>query len=182
MKIINKEIRFFVDNSIESLKLKGLLWTFDPNISENMKDLDVKNKQKWGAWKAIDSVINKSELEELEAMIGYKYPTLYKEFLQYKHFYRLEKIQGIEFFTHTSDSWRSDIINQYKIHEPEVIIKKGFIPFGFYEGGKMACFDTNNNFKVVSIFYDPHLNMEPEIELLFENFDTLIHTYYEKNS
>jgi len=181
MNTKNEKIKFFVDHSIESLKLKDLLWTSDPNVPDNMKNLEMEDKNNWFSWKAIESIINENELNELEKRIGLRYPLLYKEFLLYKHFYRVEKIKGVEFFSHKSNNWKSDLIKQYKMQEPEITIKKGFIPFGFLEGGKNVCFDTNDNLKIISIFYDTNLGIEPKIEILFSDFESMIDVYAMEN-
>ena len=175
--MINPQIKSFADNSIKNLKNKDSLWTFDPNIPSEMKDLSVKDKNNWFAWKPIKSNVKRNDLAELEKITNLTYPSLYKEFLMYKHFYNLEKINGVEFYNHNSETWYTDLLNQYEIQEPGIIIEKGFIPFGFYEGGKIACFDTNDDFKIVSVFYDSHLNEKPEITQLFADFETMINSF-----
>ena len=177
-----EKMKFFVNNSIKVLKSKNLLWTFDSDVPIEMKNTEVPEKNGWYSWKFIKSIISDEEINNLEQEIPLKYPKLYIEFLKYKHFYRLEKIENIELFTHKSDSWYSDLINQYNMQEPEVILKNGLIPFGFYEGGKIACFDTNNKHRIISVFYDSNLNTDPLIEPLFDSFDSMLNSYFEKRN
>ena len=182
MKTEIEKLKFFVNHSIEILKLKDLLWTFDTNVPLNMKNPEITDKNGWYAWKETESLVNDIEIDKLEKEINLKYPNLYREFLKYRHFYKLEKIKNIEFFTHKSENWYSDLINQYKIQETEMTIENGLIPFGFCGGGKIACFDTNHNNRIISVFYDSNLNSEPEIEIVFDSFNSMLNSYYEKNN
>ena len=182
MKIEIEKIKFFVNHSIESLKSRDLLWTFDPNIPKNMRNTEIQDKNGWYAWKDTESLIDDIEINKLEQKIDLKYPNIYREFLKYRHFYKLEKIENIDFFTHKSENWDSDLLNQYKIKEPEITLEKGLIPFGFCDGGKISCFDTNNNNRIISVFYDSNLNTESENEIIFDNFSSMLDSYYEKNN
>ena len=97
MKTEIEKLKFFVNHSIEILKLKDLLWTFDTNVPLNMKNPEITDKNGWYAWKETESLVNDIEIDKLEKEINLKYPNLYREFLKYKHFYKLEKIKNIEF-------------------------------------------------------------------------------------
>ncbi|MFT5890366.1 MAG: hypothetical protein ACI9Y7_000456 [Dokdonia sp.] len=174
-----KDISEYIDKSLSNLKLKNLMFHPHPNMPIEMIDKKVEQKDDWIPWKAPSSNVKTKDIIELENKIELKYPKLYIEFLQYKHFYELENIAEISFFKHCSRDWKSELLEQYFDYwEPDEIINKGFIPFADYSDWGIVCLNTNkmhNNDCPIIMFDHETLYNEPvNFEELYPNFETII--------
>lgn len=152
-----KELFEYVDKSLLSLKQANLMYTPHPNMPKEMIDTTINQSDDWIPWKATLSIVSEGDILELENKIGLKYPTIYCDFLKYKHFYELENVADINFFSHCIRDWKSNLLRQYfESWEPDKIIEKGFIPFADYSDWGIVCFDTNrmNNNDCPIIMFD----------------------------
>lgn len=174
-----KEVYEFVDKSLTSLKEADLMFLPDSDMPKEMIDSSVNKKEDWIPWKGIKSIVNDKDILELENKIELKYPELYKDFLKYKHFYELENIEEISFYRHCIRDWKKDLLEVYfEYWEPEVIIKKGFIPFANYSDWGIVCFDTNrmNNSESPIVMFDHETLYENPVPYqdLYENFELMV--------
>lgn len=173
-----KEIFEYVDKSLSSLKKADLMSRPHPNMPTEMIDNTVEQKSGWIPWNAVSSKVTDQDILELENQIELKYPSLYKDFLKYKHFYELENIAEITFFKHCIRDWKSNLTEYYfEYWEPEELIKKGFIPFADYNDWGIVCFDTNrmnNNDCPIVMFDHETLYDEPvTFEKLYDSFELM---------
>jgi len=167
---------------MESLKEKDLLWIPHPSIPIEMINSQVKQKGDWIPWNTMESKVTDYDISELEKKINSKFPKSYKDFLKYKHFYRLERLNGIEFYPHCPRDWKNNLETQYfEYGEPEMIIEKGYIPFAHYEDGGVACLDTNkmseNDCPIVFVYYDSLYDSHVEFEILYDSFKSMIQNF-----
>jgi hypothetical protein len=137
-------IKTFVDNGIEWLKQKDHLRRPDPNMPSDMLDENGTHSNDWKPWKAIPSTVKDSELEEIEAKIGFKLPNSYKQFLKYKHCYTIHTSGDYEPFNHLSSNWKEELYERYFNSDLKpFMLDSGFIWFGDFQDWGFLCFDTN---------------------------------------
>ena len=102
---------------------------------------------KWVTWKSIASTVTDADIHELEAAIGYPYPTLYVAFLQYRHFYELDDAAGISFIMHDVIEWKNGLLNHYYFTQEIGTLRqqayKGYVQFAYDLDLKPICFDFN---------------------------------------
>jgi hypothetical protein len=163
----------FVDASLKQLNALNLMCCPDPKMPEAMRDFSRPASNDWLPWKPIPSTVLDSDLDELENEIGLKFPPLYRDFLQYLHFYDLPSCIGWE--PHVIDRWKKQLRQIYKGWYPERIMGKGLIPFGsesFADAGPV-CFDTRQRLPdgdCPIVFWDHEwVKTEKEIQPLFSS-------------
>lgn len=143
------------------------------NMPEAMRDHDTLTTDDWLAWKPVPSKVTDADIHELEKKLNLQFPSLYKQLLQYRHFYDLG-IQGVCLESHPIDTWRKTLDNLYKAYEPERIIGLGFLPFGsesFMDAG-LLCFDTRKmcNGDCPVVYWDhEEFETDEEIKPLFSS-------------
>lgn len=124
-------------------------------------------------WKAIESTIKEEEISELEDYYGYKLPSSYKLFLQYRHFIELQ-LGGysICFFKNLPNTividTKEEVENYYWS-----LIERNYLPFARLSDYGVLCFnanDSNPDYQVVSFKQEDEYG-EPEIYAL--NFDAM---------
>jgi hypothetical protein len=133
----------FIDANLEII-LQNDMMRLPGRIPLAMQDDTKTATDDWLPWKPVDSIVSTSAINELEQAIKLRYPKLYVEFLQYKHFCELWPVAEITFFRHEIDNWRQTLLNRY--HDawlPEQLIDKGYIYFADYSDWGIVCFDTN---------------------------------------
>jgi hypothetical protein len=160
-----ENVHQFIDDNLESIILNDMM-RLPGRIPLAMQDDTMTAKGDWLPWKPIDSTVSTSDIRELEQAIDLRYPKLYVEFLQYKHFCELWPVAEITFFRHEVDTWRKTLLKHY--HDswlPEQLIDKGYIYFADYSDWGIVCFDTNEQH---SDDYDCPIIMIDH-ELLFDN-------------
>ncbi len=97
------------------------------------------------SWIPIASTATDEDLASIEALIGYRLPTSYKAFLQYKHFYEL-LIGQAEFFAHPVGDWMDSLLSEYQFNQPESFLHNGLLPFAGWGGaGDLLCFDVSRD-------------------------------------
>jgi hypothetical protein len=132
----------FVDASLKQLYDGDMMRRPDPKMPEVMRDFSRPVSNDWLPWKPIPSTVLDSDLDEMEKEIGLRFPPLYRNFLQYLHFYDLASC--VQWEPHVVNQWKKQLRQVYKGWYPERILGKGLIPFGsepFMDAGP-ACFDT----------------------------------------
>lgn len=120
---------------------------------------------KWVTWKPIASTVTEADIHELEAAIGYPFPALYVEFLQYLHFYELDHAAGISFIRHDAKEWKASLWDHYFfLQEPGTLRQQGYIQFAYDLEMKPICFDFNHRtpdgqdcavVRVLDLYQDP---------------------------
>ena len=124
-------------------------------------------------------------VDKIEKRIGYPLPTSYREYLKYKHFYRL-KIPDIAVnLPNLLPDKELTFLKEYvfEMMEPELLIDRGYIYFADFHDYGLLCFDTNekrenNEYKIVFI---DHEDLE-EIHLYANNFRELMEADNEKGN
>lgn len=102
-------------------------------------------QEEWVVWKPIASTVTEADIHELEAAIGFPFPALYAEFLQYLHFYELDHAAGICFISHDAKEWKASLWDHYFfLQEPGTLRQQGYIQFAYDRQMKPICFDFNH--------------------------------------
>lgn len=162
-----------VDAAIARLRRMDMCRTPLPNMPEAMRDHDIPTTNDWLGWKPVASTVTDADIQELERKLNLQFPLLYKQLLQYHHFYDLG-IQGVGIESHPVDTWRKTLNNLYKAYEPERIVGLGFLPFGsecFLDAG-LLCFDTRqmSNGDCPVVYWDhEEFETDEEIQPLFSS-------------
>jgi len=101
-----------------------------------------KNGDGWTTWYPIHSQVTDSVIDDFEEQIGYRFPTDYRQFLLYKHFYELNIFAAS--FTHAANTWRRAHVELiFESYPREFMIDKGYLPIASWSDWGMLCFDTN---------------------------------------
>ncbi len=160
-----KNLHQFIDDNLEIISQNDMMY-LPGQIPVAMQDDTKPVTDDWLPWKPIASTVSASDISELEQVISSRYPKLYVEFLQYKHFCELWPVAEITFFGHEIDSWKEELLSHYqKSWLPEKLIGQGLIYFANYSDWGIVCFNTNEQ---RSDDYDCPIIMIDH-ELLFDN-------------
>lgn len=132
LKIIDEALDELMANDLNCRPVK---------IPQNMAT--GKSHDDWNYWKPIESTVTNQEIEELEDILGVKFPDQYKELLKYKHFIELY-VGEVDFFSHPSSNWRTSIADGVLNGYPKkFLLDKGYLPFANYSDWGLWCFDIN---------------------------------------
>lgn len=117
----------------------------DPDMPKEMIDPTIPVDDDWIGWKPIKSVLNDSDIDRLEDMIGIKLPNSYRHFLTYKHFYELEiEDYAVNLHAHLPDKNLESFKELFfEYFDPTYLIKKGLIYFADFQDYGLLCFDSN---------------------------------------
>jgi hypothetical protein len=174
-----KIIQKFVDERLSELKMSDRMYFPLEYMPEEMIDKSRENQDDWIPWKPIKSTVADEDLNEIEGIIGKKFPESFKIFLKYKHFYELNisTVYGyISFFRHPVDDWKK----QYFYHDIEkVYLRNGYLPFADYLDCGFLCFDSNiqtedNEYPIVLINHEEIFNSPISVDLYSNNFVEMI--------
>lgn len=151
-----------IDDALDKMtKEEVLMKQPDPNMPEEMYDTSIPSDSDWKGWKPIPSVLNDSDIDKLETIIGIKLPLTYRCYLTYKHFYELEIPDfSANLHAHLPDkSLNSFKALYFEYFEPEYLIEKGFIYFADFQDYGLLCFDSNekrvnNEYPIVCLDHD----------------------------
>ncbi|AXT59285.1 hypothetical protein D1816_02615 [Aquimarina sp. AD10] len=151
-----------IDSTFDKMaKEKILMSTPDPDMSEEMFDPTIPIDSDWKGWKPIPSVLDDSDLNRLEKMIGIELPRSYRHFLKYKHFYELDIPDfTVNFPTHLPDKSLNGFKEWFfEYYEPKLLIEKGLIYFAGFEDYGLLCFDStkkreNSEYPIVFIDHE----------------------------
>lgn len=100
------------------------------------------NADGWTFWYPIPSEVTDDQIQDFEEQIGYRFPTDYKRYLKYKHFYDLQIAEAD--FTHPVNTWRAAHVDMIDRGYPrEFLIDKGYLPIASWSDWGLLCFDTN---------------------------------------
>jgi len=136
------------------------------DIEPEMADAEGPDEEGWTTWYPITSTATDDEIENIERTIGHALPPSYKVFLKHKHFYELH-IAEAEFDDQEIRGWKASLVNMaFNEWAPELLIKKGYIPFANWSDWGMLCFDTNhpvedNEYPVILWDHDDWANYQP---------------------
>jgi hypothetical protein len=138
-----ENVHQFIDANLDSIRQNDMMklpgW-----IPLEMQDDTKAATNDWLPWKPIDSTVSTNDIKDLEQKFDLRYPALYVELLQYKHFCELWPVADITFFEHGIDTWNKTLINRYqKSWLPEKLIGQGYIYFADYSDWGIVCFDTS---------------------------------------
>lgn len=131
-------------------------------------------------WKAINSLVSESEIQELEGYYNHKLPKSYKEFLQHRHFIELE-LGGycIRFFKNLPNTFVEDTkieIENYYWN----LIERNYLPFAALSDYGVLCFDANvskpdNEYPILSFDHEDEFgeseSYSPDFESMFQEFE-----------
>lgn len=135
-----------IDETLERMSKEQILMSSpDPNMPPEMFDSSIKQEDDWKGWKPIPSVLDESDLNELEKLIRVELPLSYRHFLSYKHFYELDiPDNAVNFPGHLPDK-NLDGFKEwfFEYYEPKLLIKKGLIHFANFHDYGLLCFDSN---------------------------------------
>jgi len=151
-----------IDKTLDKMAKEEILMKRpDPNMPNEMFDSTIESDSDWKGWKPIPSVLNDSDLNKLEKMIGIELPLSYRHFLKYKHFYELDISDfAVNFPTHLPDKSLDGFKEWFfEYYEPELLIGKGLIYFAGFQDYGLLCFDSNvkrenNEYPIVFIDHE----------------------------
>ena len=135
-----------VDNALEKMIKEGVLMMRpDRNMPIEMIDSSIPTNNDWKGWKPIPSVLNDSDLNRLESIIGAKLPDSYRYFLMYKHFYELDiPDYTVNFHAHLPyknlNRFNKTFFERF---DPTYLIERGLIHFADFQDFGLLCFDSN---------------------------------------
>lgn len=92
-----------VDAAIARLRRLDMCRTLLPNMPEAMRDHGIPTSDDWLGWKPVPSKVTDADIQEFERKLNLRFPSLYKQLLQYRHFYDLG-IQGVRLESHPIDT------------------------------------------------------------------------------
>jgi SMI1-KNR4 cell-wall len=128
----------------------------------------------WTFWYPIPSKATDEEIQDFEEQIGHRFPTDYKRYLKYKHFYDLHIAEAN--FTHPVNTWRREHVDMIDGGYPrEFLIDKGYLSIASWSDWGLLCFDTNagdedHNYPVVLWDHERARHVTP----LYRNFTELM--------
>ena len=100
------------------------------NVPDAMRDASIQPSRDWIGWRPIPSTVTDQDLNGLESETGLKYPPLYREFLEHKHFVGLTDF-GVRFERHIIGVWQDTLRKAYFHSWPrELIVDRGVAHVG----------------------------------------------------
>ena len=151
-----------IDDALDKMAKEEILMSRpDPNMPIEMFDPNIPSESDWKGWKPIPSVLDDSDLNKLEKMIGIELPLSYRHFLKHKHFYELEiSDYAVNLHAHLPDkSLESFKELFFEYFDPGYLIEKGLICFADFQDYGLLCFDSNikrenNEYPIVFIDHE----------------------------
>ena len=133
----------------------------------------------------INSIIEDSDIEQLEKEIGCPLPKSYRAFLKYKHFFEIRipdsavKLPSI--LPDKNLTFLRELV--FEMMEPEFIIGRGYIYFADFDDDGILCFNANeksedNEYPIV---YIDHENTD-DIHLYANKFKELMEANEERGN
>jgi hypothetical protein len=178
-------IKKTVDSALKEMSKEKIFMMMPGDIPKEMLDDTIPALDDWKGWRAIDSIIDDSDIIKLEKKIGITLPTSYREYLKYKHFYRLRLPDiAVNLFPHPPDKNLTTLQTHiFEYHEPELVIGRKYIYIADFHDYGLLCFDANakatdTEFKVV---YIDHENLG-DIHIYADNFQDLLQADSEKGN
>jgi hypothetical protein len=178
-------IRKTVDNALAEMSKEKIFMMSPGVISKEMLDETIEASNDWKGWRPIDSIIIDSDIMKVEEKIGITLPTSYREYLKYKHFYRLRLPDiAVNLFPHPPDKDLTILQTHiFEYHEPELVIDRKYIYIADFHDYGLLCFDANesipdNEYKIV---YMDHENLD-DIHIYADNFCELLKGEPEKGN
>jgi hypothetical protein len=178
-------IKKTVDSALKEMSKEKIFMMMPGDIPKEMLDDTIPALDDWKGWRPIDSIIDDSDIIKLEKKIGITLPTSYREYLKYKHFYRLRLPDiAVNLFPHPPDKNLTTLQTHiFEYHEPELVIGRKYIYIADFHDYGLLCFDANakatdTEFKVV---YIDHENLG-DIHIYADNFQDLLQADSEKGN
>ena len=181
-----KAVHQFVDDNLNVIRQHDMMKS-PGHIPAEMQDDPQAATDDWLPWKPVDSTVSTDDIKELEQQIHLRYPKLYLDFLQYKHFCELWPVADITFFPHDTASWKQTLLSHYQESWlPEKLIEQGYIYFADYSDWGIVCFDTTrqstSNFDCPIIMIDHDLLFSNPVphEELYASFAEMMQSLLEE--
>lgn len=178
-------IKETVDKALKEMSKEQIFMMLPGNIPKEMLDETIPPSDDWKGWRPIESIISDSDISKLEQKIGITLPTSYREYLKYKHFYRLRLPDiAVNLFPHPPDKNLTVLQTHIlEYHEPELVIGRKYIYIADFHDYGLLCFDANvkvsdNEFRVV---YIDHEDLD-DIHIYADNFRDLLEADSEKGN
>jgi hypothetical protein len=178
-------IKKTVDSALKEMSKEKIFIMMPGDIPKEVLDDTIPALDDWKGWRPIDSIIDDSDIIKLEKKIGITLPTSYREYLKYKHFYRLRLPDiAVNLFPHPPDKNLTTLQTHiFEYHEPELVIGRKYIYIADFHDYGLLCFDANakatdTEFKVV---YIDHENLG-DIHIYADNFQDLLQADSEKGN
>ena len=143
--MVDPVVKTYVDKALDQLRRIDLMY-IPGDVPGPMQDPSLTPEDDWVGWKPVPSTVTDAQLDALEEKTTLAFPSLYRDFLKYLHFFDLTEF-GIRFESHPCTGWSKRLQEIYfEAWEPERIIGIGLLPFGdeaFRDSGPV-CFDTRH--------------------------------------
>jgi hypothetical protein len=95
-------------------------------------------------WKMVDNTVTNNQISILEKDLNIVLPYSYKEYLKYKHHYKIFYDLNVSLYPKPIGSW-SKILMEKSLSTKEFILDKGYFPIGNYSDfGEVAIKLSNN--------------------------------------
>jgi len=178
-------VKKVVDNTLKEMSKEKIFMMVPGDIPSEMLDMTIEPMDDWRGWRPIDSIITDEDIQQFEKKIAVSLPSSYKEYLKYKHFFRLRLPDvATNLFKHLPDKSLTELnYHVFDSHEPELIIGRKYIYIADFHDYGLLCFDANesiqdNEYKIV---YMDHENLD-DIHVYANNFRALMEADSEKGN
>lgn len=192
---MNEIVKNYIDKGIAFVEKHKEYLMYDDEIADDMiSDFDyntIKNKslkmemvQKNSSdellgilkstdkiWKPTESKIDDNHITEIENHFNLTFPSSYREYLKYKHFYTIFLNSDIRLFPKPTDNWQNILFDNNE-EMKETLLDKGYFAIGWYSDYGVVCFDFRNTEKEAEIVFIDYETSDAE--LLAENFTNLL--------
>ena len=107
----NPLVTTYVDAAIAQLRRLGLM-RWPGKVPDQMNDSSIAPSNDWVGWRAITSTVTDTDLDALEHQTALAFPSLYRDFLKYRHFIGLTE-KGVRFARNLPGDWRETLRTIY---------------------------------------------------------------------
>jgi hypothetical protein len=122
-------------------------------------------------WKPVDCTMTPNQIEKIEQTFNISLPSSYKEYLFYKHFYKIFLNADIRLYPKPITEWLNVLIDN-NTEMKKFVLDNGYFAIGEYSDYGIICFNLNENKEDPSIVMLDQETAEPEH--LSDNFIELL--------
>jgi len=173
----NPVVKNYVDAALAQLR-RGDLMRVPAKVPNEMRDGSIPARGDWIGWQAIPSTVTSEDLDVLESELGLVFPPLYRDFLQYMHFFGLTEF-GVRFEQHLPGEWIKKLRRLYSWYR-EQITRMHLLPIGdesMMDAGPV-CFDTrarDDDGDCPIVFWDHEwVGSDREVQPMFSSFGKIL--------
>lgn len=177
-------LKNIIDASLKEMSAKKLMMS-PGDIFPEMLDDSIQAVDDWKGWRPIKSIITDEDINELEEKIARKLPQSYREYLKYKHFYKISIPDfAINLPAHLPDRSLDKLRELvFECMDPEYLIGRNYIYFADFHDYGLLCFDANesvddNEYKIVFIDHEDY----DSIHFYANNFRELLEADSERGN